>query len=109
MNFFKVKVDEFDPSKVYTDSIFLMEPQMCKRPVKYCAPIFHFSTSDVFSWWRACLVIFSGFGAVEVRKYFNFLFWHVKTLTFPQKLVLKACRNYNILVVVQIMQFMPNS
>ncbi len=41
MNFFKEKVDEFDPSKVHTDSFFLMELQMCRKQGRYSVRTFH--------------------------------------------------------------------
>lgn len=41
MNFFKSKVDEFDPSKVYTDSFFLTELQMCRKQGRYFVRTFH--------------------------------------------------------------------
>ncbi len=76
---------------------FLMELQMCKNLVRYCVPIFH--KLCVFMVGNMCCYFFSDLsrlGIIKVRNCFHFLFYCVKTLTFPLQLVLKAFRLYNI-------------
>ncbi len=41
MIFFKAKVDEFDPTKLYTDTFSLTEPQIGRKQGRYYVPIFH--------------------------------------------------------------------